>query len=133
MRVLVCGSRTWTDRHLIYIVLATLPADTTIIHGCARGADRIAAEYALLLGMAIDRPPTKNNPLGGYPISRADWATLGRRAGHIRNGIMLRDGHPDLAIAFHIANSPGTQDMLDQSEAAGVVREIYSPCIARIA
>jgi hypothetical protein len=48
----------------------------------------------------------------------ADWNTLGRAAGPIRNGRMLRDGLPDAVIAF--AGGIGTANLVAQARAAGV-------------
>lgn len=45
MRVLVCGSRHFSDRKLLDATLAELDI-TTLIEGHARGADTLAREYA---------------------------------------------------------------------------------------
>src|SRR6266403_643675 len=104
MRVLVCGSRHFKDKELMEDVLGQIEIDT-IIHGLARGADTLAGEYA------------KDNqiPVLEYP---ALWKTYGRSAGPIRNSEMLRDGKPDLVVAFRGPNSRGTQNMIDQATKA---------------
>src|SRR5690349_24754694 len=74
MKVLVCGSRDWTDEGPIADRLATLAPDgcATLIHGAARGADTIASNVADLLGWAVHQFP-------------ADWDRHGKRAGILRN------------------------------------------------
>jgi hypothetical protein len=79
----------------------------TIISGTARGADTLGERYAEECGWELER----------YP---ADWKTYGKRAGPIRNSQMLREGKPDLVVAFRGPNSRGTQNMIDQARKAGI-------------
>lgn len=106
MKVLVCGSRHFKDKDLLEDVLKEIEIDT-VIHGMARGADTLAGEYAKSNGIPVLQFP-------------ALWETYGRRAGPIRNAQMLKDGHPELVVAFRGPNSRGTQNMLDQAEKAGI-------------
>lgn len=118
LRVLVTGSRTWDDASLITDKLAELvtdrqPANTiTVVHGDARGADRIAAEAAVSLGMNIS----------AYP---ANWSQFGKAAGHIRNVAMLAT-NPDLCLAFIKDNSPGASHCAGLAEARGVPTRRYT-------
>lgn len=109
MRVLVCGSRDWTDGRLIRSVLAGVEGMSVVITGYARGADMLAVEAANEWGL----------PLQSYP---AEWDSESRAAGPIRNARMLREGRPDRVIAFsdHLSTSKGTLDMVRRSLAAGV-------------
>jgi ABC-type Fe3+-hydroxamate transport system substrate-binding protein len=107
-RVLVCGSRDYTDLATMRDVLASLPAVAQLIHGGAQGADTLAESIARERGWSFVT----------YP---ADWQTYGRAAGPIRNNQMLRDGAPDLVIAFRSRpDSRGTNDMIQQARKAGV-------------
>lgn len=110
MRVLVCGSREWSDRAVLRDCLdrvaAVLRVDT-VIEGEARGADTMAREWALDHGIAVAKFP-------------ADWARLGKSAGVERNERMLRDGEPDLVIAFPFGESRGTWHMVRAAWRAGV-------------
>lgn len=45
MRVLVCGSRTYTNEKAVWDYLTTTMPDV-VIHGAAPGADTIAAQWA---------------------------------------------------------------------------------------
>lgn len=107
MRILVTGSREWTDRDAIEQALGRIPdGPHTLIHGNARGADLIACETAHALGWEI----------WGFP---ADWKRHGKAAGPIRNRQML-DYDPELVLAFPLGESKGTRDMVRLAERAGI-------------
>lgn len=109
MRVLICGDRNYTNRKKIRAYMVTLPKNTIIIDGGARGADSLANEIAVQ---------------NGYPTERyfAEWNIYGRAAGPIRNKQMLDEGKPDLVVYFHddIDNSKGTRNMILKATAAGI-------------
>jgi ABC-type Fe3+-hydroxamate transport system substrate-binding protein len=122
MRVLVCGGRDFTNRALVYSTLDaiankynlwatpddygnSLPLGLTIISGAARGADRIAADYAVVNWTGLKEFP-------------ADWKRYGKSAGPIRNKQMLDEGKPDLVIAF--PGGRGTANMVAQARRAGI-------------
>ena len=110
-RILVCGSRTWSDMEALRTVLDPRPDDgVVLIHGGARGADRLAGEYAAGRGW----------PVEVYP---ADWNRHGKAAGPIRNKQMLDEGHPTEVIAFTdkpLYESRGTADMVRRATRAGI-------------
>jgi len=119
-RVLVCGGRDFNDGPLLHRALSKLCFDRKwitgeiddnwmpnilIIHGCARGADSHAGDWAhanFLQWLA-------------FP---ADWKTHGRLAGYIRNKQMLDEGKPDLVVAF--PGGRGTAMMVKIAREAGV-------------
>lgn len=82
-------------------------------HGDAPGADKLAGEYwvTYLFGRVHAVP--------------ANWAELGGRAGHVRNGLLVAR-MPDLLLAFpwvgdgNQALSPGTRDAIAQAAEAGI-------------
>ncbi|WP_441235681.1 SLOG family protein [Bradyrhizobium sp. 930_D9_N1_4] len=107
-RVLVCGGRDYDDREQLFRVLDVAHMANPIvclIHGAARGADALAADWAL------ERDVLCN----AYP---ADWGAHGNTAGPIRNRKMLEVGKPHIVIAF--PGGKGTANMIKQSDAAGV-------------
>jgi hypothetical protein len=107
-RILVCGGRDYADKKSLGMVLDAAHSANPIIdliHGAARGADTLAADWALSHGVRCT----------AYP---ADWESDGRAAGPLRNQRMLDHGKPHLVIAF--PGGKGTADMIGRSEAAGV-------------
>ena len=106
MRVLVCGSRDFEDRGRMFEALDGLHYTfgiDSLIEGCAKGADRLAEEWA-----AKHRVPNLHNP--------ADWGQHGRGAGYIRNRQMVNRHHPELVLAFYRDRtnpSRGTTDMVE--------------------
>lgn len=109
MKVLVCGGRDFTDYFKLCNEMDKLPLDEnqpiTIIHGAARGADTLAGKYAEECGFDVRAFP-------------ALWDKHGKSAGPIRNALMLREGKPDLCIAF--PGGKGTANMIKQAKEAGV-------------
>jgi len=88
--VLVCGGRDNENIELIYSVLDELHANFSIIkliHGAARGVDRIAGNWAAERGV----------PCISHP---ANWLKYGRSAGLRRNQEMLDNHDVDLVVAF---------------------------------
>jgi hypothetical protein len=112
MRLLVCGGRTFYDVNLLNQVLDemhTAEPITLIIQGLARGADMLAARWA-----------DKNNiPIESY---RAEWNKYGKPAGAIRNWVMLKEGKPDMVVAF--PGGKGTADMINQTRIAKIPLKI---------
>lgn len=118
VRVLVTGSRDWTDVHLVRAELDRILVDTgglTLVHGaCPRGADAIAALWARQnwVKVSIDRHP-------------ADWATDGVAAGPRRNAEMVALG-ADVCLAFIRNGSKGATHTAELAEQAGIpVRRFF--------
>ncbi len=106
MRLVVTGGRNFDNREFLF---ATLDGHaehhfTLLIHGDARGADRLAGEWARERGIEVLACP-------------ADWKRYGRGAGPKRNRQMLVE-NPDLVVAF--PGGSGTSHMVIIAEEAGV-------------
>lgn len=116
-RVLVTGSRDYTNRPKVYRVLRNYHARhgiSLIIEGGARGADRFAHDWAIENGV----------PVATFP---ADWARYGRAAGPVRNKEMLEIGQPDIVFAFplgELRNTKGTKNMVELAQRARVKVEV---------
>jgi hypothetical protein len=109
MKILVCGSRKWTNKKVITDYLSQFGDENILVHGAARGADSIAAEYA-----AKHNWETHAHP--------AQWKKYGYSAGPIRNAEMLAIEKPDLVIAFRCkGRSTGTDHMMAIAKKADVV------------
>jgi hypothetical protein len=143
LRYLVTGSRDWGDWALVRRFVDALPPGSTVIHGDARGADRM-----------VERILTENKPTRARSIRvHGSDGTIGRRrggaragdvdievypaewdryrpaepgrgnpAGAIRNTRMLREGLPDRCVYFasDLSASPGTRNMVEQCTRAEV-------------
>lgn len=107
-RVLVTGSRSWkrdtltTDGRTLDNILDEAAVDAAhkgyagllLVHGGARGADLIADGWyrnRAHRGWPVD--------VERHPVSGADWATRGNRAGYERNAAMVEAG-ADICLAF---------------------------------
>jgi hypothetical protein len=131
-RVLVCGSRTFTDPAPVEAVLNGLFQQhgiLTVIEGGAQGADTLAAEWAAPYASAacIEVLADWAGPCGdacrpGHRRKRRgeDYCPT---AGLRRNQQMLDETEPDLCVAFvdkPLADSRGTADMVHRADKAGV-------------
>lgn len=98
MNILVCGGRDFSDYQLMSEVLSDYEdvADV-IIHGGAKGADKMAGVWA------------KSNGVHSAEVT-ALWNSYGKSAGYKRNTAMLLL-KPDLVIAF--SGGVGTKMMVD--------------------
>lgn len=113
-RILVTGSRDWTDENLIAGALlhevSRRPSSETItvVHGAARGADKVAARVAVHYGWQAEAHP-------------ADWDGYGKSAGFIRNAEMVALG-ADVCLAFYKqgAGNKGTDHCASQAGNAGI-------------
>lgn len=113
MKVLVCGGRKYDNRERVFEVLDALNLAygvTAIIAGGATGADQLAYEWSL-------------SRLKSAWIYPAKWDSYGKAAGPIRNAIMLREGKPDLVVAF--PGGRGTKNMIQQAIDKGVKVERF--------
>ena len=119
-RVLVCGSRDWTDPEPIRAFLAGLPADAVVVHGAAPGADRIAGQLAAERGLAVEPVPAEwQVHAPGWCRCRKPLPRYCKAAGSRRNQEMLDRG-VDRAGAFPLPSSRGTWDMVNRLRAAKV-------------
>ena len=115
MRVLICGSRGWHDADAIHLVLAELMGtcirlgeELVVIHGGARGADRLAGQIAPQYRARVIEEPAR-------------WDLHGKAAGPIRNQLMIDKHNPDLVYAFRsTGKSSGTDDMIKRAAKAGL-------------
>jgi hypothetical protein len=114
-RVLVTGSRTWTDEAVIAAALREHWGTGAVLvcGACPRGADAIAERLWHDWGGQVERHP-------------ADWAT-GRAAGMERNAAMVAAG-ADVCLAFIRDNSPGATHTARLADLAGIpVRRYEHP------
>ena len=105
MKLIIAGSRTFTDYQLL---CQTLAPDkhriTQVLTGGARGADRLGIRWAV----------SHSVRLTGFP---ADWQRFGKSAGVRRNFQLAQAG--DVLVAFWDGQSPGTAHLIQCMRALG--------------
>jgi hypothetical protein len=116
MRVIVAGATVWTDAEALRRELARLPAGSTVVHGDAPGADALAGQVAVQLGLTVERFVKNGDDYRKY--RRGAWKGLNER--------MLAGG-AELVLAFHpaIDSSRGTRHLVELARAAGVAVEVF--------
>lgn len=119
MRILVTGSRDWTDQVVIVQALWDTAMQMVregyvpvLVHGaCPTGADHIADMAWSTNQWEVERHP-------------ADWDKFGKRAGYLRNKEMVDSGI-DVCLAFIKNGSKGATMTLNLADAAGIPTKIY--------
>lgn len=129
-RILITGSRDWTDRKAIFDVLYHELAtyrQIVIIHGaCPSGADAIAHDFHLAnwrVGVAVSRHPAdweRDCDQSCYHKPRLkNGKPYCPMAGHLRNQLMVDLG-ADICYAFPLPDSRGTKDCIRRAKKAGI-------------
>jgi hypothetical protein len=122
VKILITGSRKWTDAEMIEHALRQR-RHTVVYHGGARGADKIADAVARKLGIEVIPFPVDVGIDGPWPM-----------AGRNRNERMLRaalaDG-VDVVLVFKDdfnwrLDKGGTEHMVKIALAAGIPCEFWS-------
>ena len=119
MKLLVAGSRTFTDYQKLCQVLAPdRHRIAQVLTGGARGADQLGYRWAWKHAIRHQR-------------FRAEWERFGKSAGMRRNHQMAQAG--DVLVACWDGQSPGTAHMIQCMEQLGkpVVVVRFAPCTAQ--
>ncbi|WP_433078945.1 SLOG family protein [Dactylosporangium sp. CA-052675] len=124
MRILVTGSRTWDDAKTIREALEALAASfaasgvqrMTVVHGaCPNGADEVADQWVRYyrgpLAVTAERHPAK-------------WKVFGKRAGMVRNELMVAAG-ADLCLAFIRDASRGATHCAELASDRGIPLRVF--------
>lgn len=118
-RILVTGSRDWTDRDTIgdALLIAWLdlgkPEDAVLVQGECHlgGADEIAAQIWRRFGFPVEGHPAEMGP---------DGHVLGPK----RNAHMVSLG-ADVCLAFPLPSSRGTRNCMELAAAAGIPVRVF--------
>ena len=137
-RILMTGSRDWTNREIAreallagLTILDAPPAETTLIHGGAKGADLLLADIATRLKMPTEEHLAKWEEHSADCPPAHQGADKCKMAGHRRNAVMVATG-ADLCLAFpthgytlapgasRTGTSRGTWSCAEKARAAGI-------------
>jgi hypothetical protein len=108
MIVAVTGGRDYPNKQLVQKAIKKIHSETPItllVHGGANGADRLAKETAMSLGIQT-------------VVFEANWGYYDRSAGPTRNINMLVHMKPDLLLAF--PGNRGTAHCANAAEQRGI-------------
>ena len=119
MKILICGSRDWTNRDMIRAYVEhqkeIFADDLVIIDGGAEGADIMASAICTELDI----------PFREYPITPMHRRFFKNSAGRVRNEEMYRRERPHRIVAFKHRDSPGTEHMISVGKEHDVEVEVY--------
>jgi hypothetical protein len=121
---LVTGGRDFNDRDTLFREMDRLHAQrpiTLVVHGDAKGADRLADQWAKSRRVPVKPYPAAWDDLsapGARVLTRGDGTRYNANAGTDRNDLMLERERPDVVVAF--PGGGGTADMVRKAKAAGV-------------
>ena len=112
----VVGSRTFIDYDFLrkvinkYLRVKQIDKPIVIVSGGAKGADQLAAKYAI----------EKNFELVEH---KPDWDSYGKSAGFKRNTVIVN--YSDVIIAFWDGESRGTKDTISKGKEKGIPVYIF--------
>jgi len=112
VNVIIAGSRYYTNYDAVCAVIACFPYTIdTVVSGVCRGVDACGEQWARL----------HNKQLLAMP---ADWKTLGRKAGPIRNEYMV-EAASGLILIWN-GRSKGSADILKRAINHDLLVHIYN-------
>ena len=113
MKLLVTGSRNWTDRRIVHDALAHLTEADLLVHGANGRYDRDTRTYCGADILCEQLAMVHSIPTRPYPVTEAEWTRYGLSAGPRRNLRMYEEQRPDEVVAFRLpGTSKGTDGMV---------------------
>jgi hypothetical protein len=109
MKIAIVGSRDYHDPSAVQACVSSLPPDTIVVSGGARGVDSWAERAARARGLAVEIHP-------------ANWDAYGKRAGFVRNYEIIKSA--DRVVAFWDGRSKGTAHSIRVARELGKELEI---------
>lgn len=121
-RLLITGSREWDDPEHIWWALSKIdvklgPRTGILVHGAARGADRMAAaHWESLNNRNLTLGPRLLEP---HPVHDLDYEQWGKGA-PIRRNMKMVDKGANLCLAFILNRSPGASNCAKYAREKGI-------------
>ena len=133
MRVVVAGSRSFSDLELIHERLKALLVEhgdkLELVHGGASGPDSEAGMFARAYQLPVTVEEAQWEPTPDTPFTRLRRTKSGlvfdAAAGILRNVRML-DMCPDLVLVFWDGVSRGSKHMIDEATRRSIPLEVLS-------
>lgn len=110
MRVAIVGSRDYPNLDEVREYVMSLPDDTIVITGGARGVDQTAELAARARGLTV-------------VVHEAEWQKYGKAAGPMRNKVVVEDC--DRLVAFWDEVTPGTKNAISQASKSGKLDKVF--------
>jgi len=111
VKTIIAGSRTITDWQILAAAINACPWEITeVVSGGAAGVDTLAEEFAIEMGLRCLVIP-------------AEWKTHGKRAGYMRNEVMLT--HARHLLAVWDGASRGTRHTVQRAKQQGAEVFLY--------
>lgn len=104
MNIAIVGSRDYQHLERVRSFVRTLPPNTVVVSGGARGVDTVAEETAKEVGLKT-------------AILRPDWGRFGKVAGFMRNESIVLNS--DRVVAFWDGKSKGTRNTISLAQKSG--------------
>jgi hypothetical protein len=102
VKVIVAGSRDIIDPIVVWDAIRESGYEITeVVSGRARGVDTLGEEWAAANGI----------PVKPFPVTKEEWRTIGKYAGHLRNRKMGDYGQA--LVAIWDGQSKGTRQMVE--------------------
>jgi len=110
VRVAIVGSRDYPNLEEVREYVMSLPDDTVVVTGGARGVDKTAEVAARERGLKV-------------VVHEAEWNKYGKAAGPMRNRVVVEDC--DKLVAFWDEVTPGTKNVISQASKAGKLEKVF--------
>lgn len=122
MVVGIVGSREYKDLARVREFVFTLPEDTLVVSGGARGVDSVA----------VDAANERRLFTKVFPVHSFEWNLLGKRAGHIRNATLVEYLYQTRGtlVAFMNEVTPGTQSAIRMAQNKGI-KVVLNPILEK--
>jgi hypothetical protein len=124
----IVGSRDWEDLDKVRSYVDTLPNDTLVVSGGARGVDCVAEVRAEYRGLRTYSYRPKQTERGMYIIEMYESGRFDHTHGRVfskfapaaffRNGLIV--DRADWLVAFQRDESRGTQDSINRARTRGI-------------
>lgn len=110
MKIAIVGSRNYPDLNAVMAYVNSLPKDTIVVSGGAKGVDSVAEYTARMRGLQVE-------------IYKPDWDKYGKSAGFRRNADIVNAA--DHLTAFWYNMSKGTANSIELADKRGIPTTIY--------